>query len=234
MERLEFDCDFDLVEKIETILVDIDDEYPLISVYGKYDVIKTILEDLITDGFNIANEIELENYDVSYYDKEFVLYATEDGVNAEKIYYDDKYLYSCGDISFVHEDCSSTILKYIESDKVYEFGYSNEDEDDYEDGLGDNELEQEHEYIVNGEPVSVDEFNAFVSKFAPDKVIKTDDKPSTTFKETFKVNGKCVDKETYEKELAKFEDRYLDNIRDMLLRYAGFMDDWNDLLRLFY
>lgn len=174
MERLEFDYDYDLVDKIETLLTDIEGDCPLISVYGKYDVIKTILEDLITDSFSIANEIELEDYDVSYYDKEFVLYVTEDGVNVEKIYYDDKYLYCGGNISFVHEDCSSALLKYLESDKIYEFGYDdeNEDEDDSEDKYSD----CCHDYTVNGQKVDKKTFDNYVSKFAPDKVIEPDAK----------------------------------------------------------
>ncbi len=124
LDRLEFYCSFDLVEEIETIFAKIDDDYPLISVYGKYDVIKTLLENLISDGFSIANEIQLEDYETSNYDKEFVLYVNEDGINVEKTFMDDKYYYGGGNISFVHEDCSSALLKYIESDKVYEFGYS--------------------------------------------------------------------------------------------------------------
>jgi len=223
LERLEFDCDFDLVEKIETILVDIDDEYPLISVYGKYDVIKTILEDLITDGFHIVNEIELEDYNVSYYDKEFILYVTEDGVNAEKAYYDDKYIYCGGNVSFVHEDCSSALLKYIESDKIYEFGYSDEDEEDTEDKYSD----CDHNYTVNGQKVDKETFDNYVSKFAPDKVIKTNKESSaisTVSKEIFRVNGKKVTKSEYEKALSDIQDMCLDNMKDI-------MNEWRKLLR---
>ena len=130
MKRLEFDCDFDLVEKIETLIAN--DSNPLISVYGKFNIIKTLLKDFIQYGFDIRNEIELEDYNVSYYDKEFVLYVNKDGINVEKTFVDDKYCYGGGDVSFVHEDCSSTLLKYIESDKIYEFGYNEEDANDNE------------------------------------------------------------------------------------------------------
>ncbi len=171
MERLEFGYDYGLVNEIETLLEG-NDDYTLISVYGKYDIIKTLLEDLIAEDFCIANEIELEDYAISNYDKEFVLYVKEDGVNVEKAYHYDEYLYSGGNISFVHEDCSSALLKYIESDKVYEFGYNDEENGDYDN----EESDQEHEYMVNGKPVSVKEYNDFVSKFAPDKVIESDNK----------------------------------------------------------
>lgn len=167
MERLEFNYCDDLTEKIEVLLDDSNDENYLISVYGKYDIIKVLLENLITNGFNIANEIELEDYDISHYDKEFVLYIAEDGINVEKTYRNEGYLYGSGDISFVHEDCSSTLLKYIDSDMIYEFGYVDEDD-------CDKDTDSKHKYIVNGKNVDKETFDNYISKFAPDKADKKD------------------------------------------------------------
>lgn len=171
MERLEFDCDYDISNEIKSIIENTANENYLISIYGRYDVIKTILESLITDGLTIANEIKLEDYDISHYDKEFVLYVFNDEVNVEKAYHNGSYLYGSGDISFVHEDCSSTLLKYIDSDKVYEFGYiDNEDLENCKD------MVPKGEYTVNGEKVDKETFDAYVSKFVPDKVGKEEDK----------------------------------------------------------
>ena len=132
MNRLDFDCPFDLVDTITALLGDIDDDYPVISVYGKYDVIKDILEDLIMSGISIANEIELQDYEVSNYDKEFVLYLTKNGVNVEKTWNNGTYYYGGGNISFIHEDCSSKLIKYVDSKTIYEFGYNDEDENEDE------------------------------------------------------------------------------------------------------
>ena len=125
MNRLDFDCPFDLADTITALLGDINDDYPVISVYGMYDVIKDILEDLIASGVSIANEIELQDYDVAHYDKEFVLYLTTNGVNVEKTYdvESDTYLSGSADISFIHEDCNSKLIKYVDSKTIYEFGY---------------------------------------------------------------------------------------------------------------
>ncbi len=214
INRIDFDSSSDLVYEIKVLHEDIDNNYPLISVYGKYGVIKELLEDLIAyGGFPIADEIKLECCDVSHYDKEFVLYVGENGINVEKTFVDGKYYYGGGNISFIHEKCSSILLKYIDSDKIYEFRYSDKEHTDEEN----------------------DECNGNGKCCCDCKGKETNNKPiSTTSKETFTVNGKRVDKDTYKKELAKFEDRYLDNIRDMLLRYADFMDDWNELLKLLY
>ena len=219
MNRLDFDCPFDLADTITALLGDIDDDYPVISVYGKYDVIKDILEDLIMSGVSIANEIELQDYDVSYYDKEFALYLTKNGVNVEKVWNDGTYYYGSADISFIHEDCNSKLIKYVDSNTIYEFGYDEDDEcdcDDFDDC--------EEGFTINGRPVNKEEFDKYVSQF------KHDENPSTIWsaKSTYKVNGREVSKEEFDKKYEEFEEMYLDNIRDMLLNYCTFMDEMNE------
>ena len=229
MNRLDFDCPFDLADTITALLGDINDDYPVISVYGKYDVIKDILEDLIASGVSIANEIELQDYDVAHYDKEFVLYLTKNGINVEKTWNDGTYYYGSADISFIHEDCSSKLIKYVDSKTIYEFGYDEDDEcecdecdecDDCEEG-----------FTINGKPVIKEEFDKYVSQFRHDEKPTTTTSTSTT---TYKVNGKEVDKETYENALNKLDDKYLDNVQDMLLSYLDFVSEMNQLRRLFW
>lgn len=226
MNRLDFDYPFDLADTITALLGDIDDDYPVISVYGKYDVIKDILEDLIMSGVSIANEIELQDYDVAHYDKEFVLYLTTNGVNVEKTYdvESDTYLSGSADISFIHEDCNSKLIKYVDSKTIYEFGYDEDDEcscDDCEDSEDDG-------YTVNGKSVSKEEFDNYVSQF------KHDEKPTTTSttSATYRVNGKEVDKDTYEKALNELDEKYLDNVQDMLLNYFDFVSEMNEWRKL--
>ena len=229
MNRLDFDCPFDLTDTITALLGDIDDDYPVISIYGKYDVIKDILEDLIMSGVSIANEIELQDYDVAHYDKEFVLYLTKNGTNVEKTYdvESDKYLSGSADISFIHEDCNSKLIKYVDSKTIYEFGYDEDDECDCDECGCDECDDCEEGFTVNGKPVSKEKFDSYTSHFIHDE------KPTTTStKSVYKINGKEVDKDTYESALADIEDRYLDNVRDMLLSYCEFMDEINEWRKL--
>ena len=200
MNRLDFDCPFDLADTIAALSGDIDDDYPVISVYGKYDVIKDILEDLIASGVSIANEIELQDYDVAHYDKEFVLYLTVNGINVEKTYdaESDVYLSGSADISFIHEDCNSKLIKYVDSKTIYEFGYDEDDE------------------------CGCDECECACKK--DEKPTTT----STATKSTYKINNKEVSKEEFDKKYEEFEEMYLDNIRDMLLSYCEFMDEVNE------
>ena len=57
---------------------------------------------------------------------------------------------------------------------------------------------------------------------------KKDEKPTTTSKESYFINGKSVDKSEFDKKYEEFEEKYMDNIRDMLLSYCEFMDEVND------
>lgn len=51
---------------------------------------------------------------------------------------------------------------------------------------------------------------------------------TTTSSATYAVNGKSVDKETYEKAIEDIQEKYLDGIRDMLLRYCEIRDEMNE------
>ena len=54
-----------------------------------------------------------------------------------------------------------------------------------------------------------------------------DEKP-TTSKESYFINGKSVDKSEFDKKYEEFEEKYMDNIRDMMLNYCTFMDEMDE------
>ena len=58
---------------------------------------------------------------------------------------------------------------------------------------------------------------------------KKDEKPtvSSTTKSTYKINGKECSKEEFDAAMTEIEDKYLDNVRDMLLGYCDVMDRMN-------
>ena len=165
-------------------------------------------------GNSIGAILELEDYEMSHYDKEYCIYLTEDGITCEKTFNDGSYYNGGGDISYVHEDCNSKLLSHIDSKAIYEFGIDEDDECDCDDC--------EEGFTVNGRPVSKEEFDSYVSQF------KHDEKPTTSSKESYFINGKSVDKSEFDKKYEEFEEMYLDNIRDMLLNYCEFMDSVND------
>lgn len=142
MKRLEFNT-MPVSELLEAMIGTFDlwdagdDEYPVITAYGKYDVIKELLEEFLANGFEINGCICLEDPDATGYEKEFALYLTEDGVSVCKIFEDGRYLNEYPDVAFVHEDCNSKLLKNIESRMIFEFALDDDcdfdDKDDIED-----------------------------------------------------------------------------------------------------
>ena len=132
MDRIEFGCICELAELMDSYVANSsDDEYPIVSAYGDYEIAKALVERLIMFGNPIGTILELEEFEMSHYDKEFVIYLTENGVTCEKTWHKDCYYNGGGDISFVYEDCSSKLLSHIDSEVMYEFAIG-ECEDDEE------------------------------------------------------------------------------------------------------
>ena len=221
MERIEFEDIYDLAEIMDSYVMSnvSEHEYPIISAYVDCKLAKSLVEILISMGNSIGAILELEDYEMSHYDKEYCIYLTEDGITCEKIFNDGSYYNGGGDISYVHEDCNSKLLSHIDSKAIYEFGIDEDDE------CGCDQCDEcEEGFTINGNPVSKEEFDKYTSHFMHDK------KPvaTSTTKSTYKINGKECSKEEFDKKYEEFEEMYLDNIRDMLLNYCNFMDEVND------
>ena len=202
MKRIEFEDIYDLAEIMDSYVMNnvSEHEYPIISAYVDYKLAKSLVEILISMGNSIGAILELEDYEMSHYDKEYCVYLTEDGITCEKIFNDGSYYNGGGDISYVHEDCNSKLLSHIDSKTIYEFGI---DEDDCD---------------------------------CSECTCKKDERPTTTTSSTtstiYRVNGNEVDKDTYEKELNKLDEKYLDNVQDMLLNYFDFVSEINEWRKL--
>ena len=67
-----------------------------------------------------------------------------------------------------------------------------------------------------------------------DCACKKDKNPTTaSSKSVYKVNGKEVSKEEYEKVLDKFSDKYMDSVQDILLNHLEFIDEMRNFAKLF-
>lgn len=56
--------------------------------------------------------------------------------------------------------------------------------------------------------------------------------PECKYSATYKLNDKEVDKDEYEKAIEDIEEKYLDGIRDMLLKYCEIQDEMNEWRKL--
>lgn len=119
VDTIKYDDPFEIVELADKVFNAIDDSYPVVNIYAKFNEIKEIFKAFICLDYEINGFVELFSYDIDGYDKEYVLGVTKDGVTLEKIYDEDmeSYLYSECDVAFIHENCSSKLLlEYIDSD----------------------------------------------------------------------------------------------------------------------
>ena len=105
-----------------------------VSVVCHYDMATALLSELIQSEVQIG-QIDL-THEWTGYDKEYFVYIVDGCVSCEPAYRSirsgghDKYLEMGADIMYVHQDCNSKILKYIDCDKIFEFSVEEFDESD--------------------------------------------------------------------------------------------------------
>lgn len=96
-----------------------------VSAVCHYEIATALLSELIQSEVQIG-QIDLTN-EWTGYDKEYFVYIVNGCVSCEPAYRSirsgghDKYLEMSADIMYVHQDCNSKILKYIDCDKIFEF-----------------------------------------------------------------------------------------------------------------
>ena len=210
---------FDEIDDIVYIFIDkVYHTDKTVALITNKELIEYAMDELLEDSYITVKRVDLE---LDSEDVEYMISVDDDGymVVQPVEYYDDKYF---NDIEYAFVDMDGcveqmTIDNLLDRDvKIVLFGIDECDCDKCDDC--------EEGFTVNGRPVSKEEFDNYVSQF------RHDEKPTTTSttKSTYKINNKEVSKEEFDKEYEKFEEMYLDNIRDMLLNYCSFMDSVND------
>ena len=201
MERLEFNDYEDFACEVADTFDNIryDDDFNDIAIIAHYDEAKQIIREILCLGYDL-NTIELKNPELGYDDVPYVISIcgidSEHEVWCESMIRDDgKYIEDESSVIYVLDNCSSEVLKYLDSERIFEVG------------IGD-------------DTCSCDECEC---------ACKKDEKPTTTSTSstTYKVNGKECSKEEFDAAMTEIEDKYLDNVRDMLLGYCDVMDRMN-------
>ena len=206
MKKINFEDYDDFTDAVADIYDDFcdDDNFDDVSVIAKYDDAREIITELICKGYEI-HSIELNDPEFDGYDEEYIISLCNTGVD--------------GDIW-----CEPMVREgnYItdESSVIYVLDNCSSDVLKHLDG--------KFIYEVSiGEDDDCEECSECACKH-DEKPITT----STTSKSTYKINNKEVSKEEFNKEYEKFEEMYLDNIRDMMLNYCEFMDEMNEWRKL--
>ena len=193
---------FDDFEDFSCVIADKFDElykenFEDIAVIAKPDEAKEIFKELVCIGYDICN-ITYERIDWDGYDDEYILSMNHDGIWIEKFKKEDgKYLTDESTITYILDNCSSKVIPYCKGKNVYEVTVCDDEDDECD---------------------------------CSECTCKKDEKPTTTTSTsstTYKVNGKEVSKDEFDTAMSEIEDKYLDNVRDMLLGYCDVMDRMN-------
>ena len=183
-----------------------------VAIIAKYEEARQIVKELACIGYDL-HSIDIDD-EFDGYNAEYIITLYDNEIFCEPMLRENGYLTDDSPVMYILDNCSSKVIPYCKGKNVFEVTVG-EDDCDCDECEG---------YTVNGEPVTKEEFDSYVSQF------KHDEKPTTTSsaKSVYKVNGKECSKEEFDKKYEEFEEMYLDNIRDMLLNYCSFMDSVNE------
>ena len=212
MKNLYFDNFEDLACTVADTYDALDYDEEDVAIIAKYEGARQIIKELLCIGYDI-HSINVIDEEYGEYDAEYIISLYDDEVWCEPMLRENGYITDDSPVMYILDNCSSKVIPYCKGNTVYEVTVGDDDCD----------CDECEGYTVNGEPVTKEEFDSYVSQF------KHDEKPTTasTAKSTYKINGKEVDKDTYEKALNELDEKYLDNVQDMLLNYFDFVSEMN-------
>lgn len=172
LEKLHFD-DFEdfVIEVTENYdAIKDNDEGNDVTIIAKYVEATEIIENLIQCGYKIE-EIQIKIPEYGGYEDEYVISLCN--VNGSDIWCEpmkreNGYLDDDSAVIYVMDNCSSTALKHLDSEAIFEVSVGEEDEDDYEymcecDHCV-NHPETSVSYHVNGNEVSKEEYDKAIDR----------------------------------------------------------------------
>ena len=176
MERLEFNDYEDFACEIADIFDDIckNDDFNDIAIIAHYDEAKQIIREILCLGYDL-NTIELKNPELGYDDVPYVISVcgidSEHEVWCESMIRDDgKYIEDESSVIYVLDNCSSEVLKYLYSERIFEVGIGEEacSCDECECACKKDEkfaTTSKESYFINGKSVDKSEFDKKYEEF---------------------------------------------------------------------
>ena len=128
MERLEFNDYEDFACEVADTFDNIryDDDFNDVAIIAHYDEANQIIREILCLGYDL-NTIELKNPELGYDDVPYVISVcgidSEHEVWCESMIRDDgKYIEDESSVIYVLDNCSSEVLKYLDSERIFEVG----------------------------------------------------------------------------------------------------------------
>lgn len=182
-------------------------EFDCMQFIAKYDDAKEIIYELAHAGYHLVFADGFAAPEWDNYDGEYVVTLSCDGIWVEPAKREDRYYTVEGLTIFVMDSCSHKILPHLESNLIYEVNI--DDEEDFCKLHDDCDLDCDRCDCHGCEPHKEESVS-------------------------YKVNGKPVDKNEFMEAIDKMDNEYMDNIRDMLLRYNKLQDKMNEWRKFAY
>lgn len=216
MERLEYKSVHDFCESViatnNAINDDDEGKWNDIGIVAKYGEAKKIIESLIRGGLE-TGMIKLYDAEYNKYKDEFIIEICGNNISVQPMKYKDNYLRIEDDVVYLLDNCSSSVVKYINSEIIIEVGIVSKEKGVVAKDAKDNKNPKD------------------------DKDGKAKVKKSSMYI----INGKEVDREVYkeavkeiEKHFSDWDDHFTDVIQDSLLSLCRFRDISNQLLADFH
>ena len=180
------------------------DEDLFLTVVGKFEEIKNIIKEMIVIADVDFENIVLSCPEASDYTDEYVLDCwCNDGViqiGCEPAKRDGKYLNLSGDETYLFDNCSSKIIPLCEGSKLHFVNI-------------DDECDCDEDCDCK----------------CPCDCHKEDKEIVPTEKSHYSINGKPVNKQEFDKKYDEIRGKYEKNMKRILVDYADFMDDINNI-----
>ena len=127
---------FNTIEDLAQRIVDESrkDNKPVVSVICFYEYGAALISEILKTDIAVEN-IEIAEQCMDGYDKEYLICVYDELLNVKPLYkenYESGYAYHGGDITYIHQDCNSRILKFVTSDDIIEFKIKEIDDDNEE------------------------------------------------------------------------------------------------------
>ena len=175
MERLEFNDYEEFACEVADTFDDIckNDDFDDIAIIAHYDEAKQIIREILCLGYDL-NSIELKDPELGYDDIPYVISVcgidSEYEVWCEPMIRDNgKYIDDGSSIIYVLDNCSSEVLKHLDSECIFEVGIGDECScDECECACKKDEktaATSKESYFINGKSVDKSEFDKKYEEF---------------------------------------------------------------------
>lgn len=144
------------------------DDFGDIAIIAKYEEAKEIIAELVCIGYSLES-IEIDRPDWKNYYDEYLISLNFDGIWCQPMKVDGKYLTDDSTITYILDNCSSTVIPQCKGKVVFEVGMVDDEECDCDECCGccgcdcDNELAIESDGDMHGFSVNHSDDNGYKS-----------------------------------------------------------------------